>query len=154
MKNRIVHIILMVLLVSTAFAQTEMQTIDSLKQAIASQSGREKVKTMLELSRVFYDVSSDDCISVGEAAIAESKKLKAKSLEAESCYKLGVRYMYHYDLDLSRSELQKALQMIPEDEFKKIDGFPFNKHFLSSSSTLCLLKVVRSMSLHSLIVSL
>ena len=116
MKNRIVHIILMVLLASTAFAQSEMQTIDSLKQAIASQSGREKVETMLELSRAFYDVSFDDCISVGEAAIAESKKLKDKSLEAEAHYKLGVRYMYHYGLDLSRTQLTEALQLMPEDE--------------------------------------
>lgn len=116
MKNHIVHIILMVLFASTAFAQTEMRTIDSLEQAAASQKGREKVKTMLELSKAFYDVSFDDCISVGEAAIAESKKLMDKSLEAEAHYKLGVRYMYRYELDLSRTELQKALQMMPENE--------------------------------------
>ena len=116
MKNHIVHIILMVLFASTAFAQSEMRTIDSLEQAVASQKGREKVETMLELSKAFYDVSFDDCISVGEAAIAESKKLKDKSLEAEAHYKLGVRYMYHYDLDLSRTQLTEALQLMPEDE--------------------------------------
>ena len=116
MKNHIVHIILMVLFASTAFAQSEMRTIDSLEQAVASQKGREKVETKLELSRAFYDVSFDDCISVGEAAIAESKKLKDKSLEAEAHYKLGVRYMYHYDLDLSRNQLTEALQLMPEDE--------------------------------------
>ena len=126
MKNRIVHIILMMLLASTAFAQSEIWIIDSLEQAAASQKGREKVETMLELSRAFYDVSFDDCISVGEAAIAESKELKDKLLEAEAHYKLGVRYMYHYDLDLSRSELQKALQMIPEDEFSEMQMMALN----------------------------
>ena len=126
MKNRIVHIILMMLLASTAFAQSEIWIIDSLEQAAASQKGREKVETMLELSRAFYDVSFDDCISVSEAAIAESKELKDKLLEAEAHYKLGVRYMYHYDLDLSRSELQKALQMIPEDEFSEMQMLALN----------------------------
>ena len=116
MKNRIIHIIIGLLFASTAFAQGEMKVIDSLKNAAASQKGYEKVKTMLELSKAFYDVSFDDCVSVGEAAIAESKKLKDKSTEAEAYYKLGVRYMYHYDLDLSRTQLMKALQLMPEEE--------------------------------------
>lgn len=116
MKNRLIHIVIIVLFASTAFAQGEMKVIDSLKQAAASQKGREKVMAMLELSKAFYDVSFDDCVAIGEAAIADSKRLKDKSLEAEAYYKLGVRYMYHYDLDLSRTQLTKALQLMPEDE--------------------------------------
>lgn len=126
MKNRIVHIILMVLFASTAFAQSEIRTIDSLQQAAASQKGREKVKTMLELSKAFYDVSFDDCISVGEAAVIESKKLKDKQLEAEAHYKLGVRYMYHYDLDLSCTQLKKALQMLPEGDNSEMQMLALN----------------------------
>ena len=66
MKNHIVHIILMVLFASTAFAQSEIRTIDSLQQAAASQKGREKVETMLKLSNVFLDFSPDDCINTCE----------------------------------------------------------------------------------------
>lgn len=126
MKNRLIYIIIMMLFASAAFAQGEMKVIDSLKQAAESQKGREKVKTMLELSKAFYDVSFDDCVSVGEAAIAESKKLKDKSIEAEAYYKLGVRYMYHYDLDLSRTQLMKALQLMPDDESSEMQMMTLN----------------------------
>ena len=109
MKNRIVHIILMVLLVSTAFAQTEMQTIDSLKQAIASQKGREKVETMLELSNVFLDFSPDDCINTCERVIALADEYS--EIKAEAYWNMAVCYNNNDDLDLSRDYYSKAIEL-------------------------------------------
>lgn len=111
MKNHIVHIILMVLFASTAFAQSEMQTIDSLKQAIASQKGREKVETMIELSWVLAGVSFDEGIEVGDQAAKTAFALKYPELEAKSYYRNGYLHLYHNDLDLSKGYLHKSLDL-------------------------------------------
>lgn len=120
MKNRIVHIILMVLLASTAFAQSEMQTIDSLKQAIASQSGREKVETMIDLSWVLADISFDDGVEAGDQAAMTANALRLTDLEAKSYYRNGYLYLYHNDLDLSKEYLHKSMKL-----FRQIDDKVF-----------------------------
>ena len=41
------------------YAQDEMRVIDSLENVMAKQEGKERVETMLELSRAFVDFSFD-----------------------------------------------------------------------------------------------
>ena len=113
--RRLLHILLLAFLSVAGFAQTETQRIDSLQEVIGLQQGKEKVLTMIELSKAFYDVSFDDCIATGEAAISEAKLLNDNGLLVQAYWKLGVRYMYHSDFDLAHEYLSKAKQMSGTD---------------------------------------
>ena len=111
MKNHIVHIILMVLLASTAFAQSEIRTIDSLKQAAASQKGREKAETMLELSRAISNDFFDEGVAIDDEAARIAHDCGATDLEARLYYRNGYLFLYHDDLDLSKEYLHKSLKL-------------------------------------------
>ncbi len=89
-------------------AQEEMRVVDSLGSVLATQEGREKVLTMIELTWEFYDVSFDDCIRWGEKAIKEANALGYKDLEAKSNYVLGIQYAHHADLDLAKDHLTRS----------------------------------------------
>lgn len=95
----------------SSFAQDEMRTIDSLESVMVKQEGREKVETMIELSRAFFDFSFDDCIAWNEKAIRLSKEIGDTEIEADANYSLGIHYGYHSDLDLSQLYLKKALDI-------------------------------------------
>lgn len=84
----------------------ETRIVDSLQAVLATQEGREKVKTMIELTWDFYDVSFDDCIDWGEKAIKEANALGFKDLEAKANYATGIQFAYHGDLDLAKEYLK------------------------------------------------
>ena len=106
--KRLLNILVLLVLAVSAFAQVDTRIVDSLQDAYATQEGRDKVLTMIELTWDFYDVSFDDCIDWGEKAIKEANKLGYKDLEAKANYVLGIQYAYHADLDLARQYLQEA----------------------------------------------
>lgn len=92
----------------SAFAQIDTHIVDSLQEAYAAQEGREKVKTMIELTWDFYDISFDDCINWGEKAIKEANMLGLSDLEAKANYVLGIQYAHHADLDLAKDYLRRS----------------------------------------------
>ena len=100
-------IFVIMLLAATGFAQ-ETRVVDSLQDVVATQDGREKVLTMLELTWEFYDLSFDDCIEWGEMAISEAHKLGCADLEAKANYVLGIQYAHHADLDLAKTYLKAS----------------------------------------------
>ena len=85
--------------------------MDSLLSVLPSQEGREKVETMMELSKAFFDYSFDDCVDWGEKAIEEAHALGLSDLEANAMSALGVHYGDHIDLDLEQEYLRKAFNM-------------------------------------------
>lgn len=109
--RRVFHIAILLWLPLMNFAQEETRVIDSLQSVIERQEGREKVETMIELSRAFFDFSFDDCIDWGEKAISEAKNQGYTDLEANANYVLGSQYGNHADLDLSNVYLKKAYDM-------------------------------------------
>jgi len=106
--KRLINILIFFCLTSTIFAQEETRVVDSLQEVLATQEGREKVLTMMELEWEFYDFSFDDCVSWGEKAIEEAKDLKESDLEAKANYVLGIQYAHHADLDLAKSYLKSS----------------------------------------------
>ena len=109
--KRLLNILLICCLALTALAQEETRVIDSLESVMSNQVGRERIETMLELSKAFFDVSYDDCIAWGEKAIAEAKAQGYVDLEADANHALGEHYGYHIDLDLSSAYLKTAYDM-------------------------------------------
>lgn len=109
--KRLINILILLFLTTFTFAQAETRVIDSLESVMAKQEGREKVETMMELSKAFSDYSFDDCIDWGEKAIKESKSKGYTDLEADANYVLGSQYGNHADIDLSYDYLKKAYDM-------------------------------------------
>lgn len=129
--KRFINILILVLVVSFAFAQDETRTIDSLESVMAKQEGEEKVRTMLQLVEVFYDVSFDDCVNWGERAILLSRELGSKELEAEAVSELGMQYGYHNDLDLAQYYLKQSFILYEQsgDEKKAFDVLWYAAYF-------------------------
>ena len=105
----LLNILILLSLSSSLAAQEETRVIDSLESLMAKQEGREKVGTMMELSKAFFDFSFDDCIDWGEKAVLLSHEIGDAELEADANYALGLHYGYHSDLDLSQSYLKQSL---------------------------------------------
>lgn len=109
--KKLVNILVLVCLSLPIFGQNETRTIDSLESIMAKQEGRERVKTMMELSKAFFDFSFDDCIDWGEKAIEEARSGRWTDLEANATYTLGLHYGYHADLDLAQVCFKKAFDL-------------------------------------------
>lgn len=109
--KRWLAILSFLVLTLAAFAQEEMRVVDSLENVMAQQEGREKVETMIELSKAFFEFSFDDCIDWGERAIEEARALGFVDLEADATYALGEHYGYHLDLDLAQECFRKAYDL-------------------------------------------
>ena len=82
--------------------------VDSLLEVLPSKEGREKVETMMKLSKAFFDYSFDDCIDWGERAITEAERLGYNDLEADATFSLGELYGDHADNDLAQNYLREA----------------------------------------------
>ena len=106
--KRFLSIVLFLLLVLATYGQEEMRVVDSLESAMAQQEGRERVKTMMELSKAFFDFSFDDCVDWGEKAIEEARRLGLTDLEGDATSFLGEFYGEHADNDLAQNYLRKA----------------------------------------------
>ncbi len=106
--RRLINILVFLSLASFVFGQDETRVIDSLESVMANQEGREKVETMMELSKAFFDYSFDECIDWGEKSIVEAHTLGLTDLEADATFALGVMYGDHADNDLAQDYLKKA----------------------------------------------
>ena len=114
--KRVFNILILSFLTTFIFAQDETRVIDSLESVMAKQEGREKVETMMELSKAFFDYSFDECIDWGEKAIQEATQFRDEELIAKSYWKIGMRYLNHYELDLALENYNKALELLKNKE--------------------------------------
>lgn len=114
--KRLINILVFALLASFSFAQEEMQVIDSLQNVIAKQEGVKRVETMAELAQFMFNVSFDDCISIGETAVAEAEKLGDDDLLSWTHWMLGTSFMNHYDFDLALEHFDKAIELLEGKE--------------------------------------
>ena len=110
--KRFFNILIFISLVFTSFAQEEMRLIDSLQNVMAKQEGAKRVETMTELAQFMFNVSYDDCISIGETAVAEAEKLRDDDLLSWTHWKLGISFLNHYDFDLAHEQFEIALRLL------------------------------------------
>ena len=110
--KRLLNILVLLFLSGYTFAQDETRIVDSLESVMANQEGRDKVLTMIELSKAFFDFSFDDCINWGEKAIVEAAKFQDEELLAKAYWKIGIRYLNHYEFDLALDNYDKALELL------------------------------------------
>ena len=114
--KRVLNILVFFVLASFAYAQGETKVIDSLESVMAKQEGRERIETMMELSKEFFDYSFDDCVEWGEKAIKEATRFEDVELVAKAYWRLGIRYLDHYELDLALENFNKALELLKDKD--------------------------------------
>lgn len=113
---RIFLLISLLLFIRFGFAQEETRVVDSLQAVMNHQEGRQRIETMLELSRAFFDFSYDDCIAWGEEAVRSSVQFGDNELIAKAYWKMGLRYLNHYDFDLAENQFLNALKFLEGQE--------------------------------------
>lgn len=106
--KRLLNILVFLALSLAICAQEDTRIVDSLQNVLPSQSGRDKVLTMIELTWEFHDISYDDCLNWGEKAIQEAHSQGLADLEAKANYVLGIQYAHHAEMDLAKEFLQNA----------------------------------------------
>lgn len=110
--KRLINILVFLCLSLMTFAQKETRVVDSLRSVLVGQEGHEKVETMIELSKAIFELSFDDCIDWGEKAIEEAVRLQDEEIIAKAYWKIGLRYLNHYEFDLAHEQFVTALKML------------------------------------------
>ena len=141
--KRLYKILILLFLSSFSFAQEETRVIDSLEGVMAKQEGREKVLTMIELSKAFFDFSFDDCVDWSEKAIQLSQEIGDLELEADAVFSLGIHYGYHADLDLAEVYLKNSFDLYKQSgsETKAFESLWNQAYFellMGNMDTACL----------------
>ena len=141
--KRLLNILILLFLTTFTFAQDETRVIDSLESVVAKQEGREKVLTMIELSKAFFDFSFDDCVDWSEKAIQLSQEIGDVELEADAVFSLGIHYGYHSDLDLSQVYLKNSFDLyqqsgIEAKAFESLWNLAYFELLLGNMDTACL----------------
>ena len=141
--KRVFNILILSFLTTFIFAQDETRVIDSLESVMAKQEGREKVETMIELSKAFFDFSFDDCVDWSEKAIHLSQEAGDVELEADAYFSLGINYGYHSDLDLAQIYLKKSLELYQQSgseakAFESLWNLAYFELILGNMDTACL----------------
>ena len=114
--KRLMLILTLLLGATWCFAQDETRVVDSILNVVATQEGRDRIETMMELSRAFFDMSYDDCLSWGEKAIEEAKRFQDNELIAKAYWKIGMRYLNHFEFDLAHEQFVVALNFLEKFE--------------------------------------
>ena len=110
--KRLLNILIFLVLSLVAAGQQETRMVDSLLRAISSQEGENRVVSMSELSRAFEEISFDDCLFYGEKAIVEAERLNDDELIAWTHWKMGIRLLNHFELDLAHDHFEQAYQLM------------------------------------------
>ena len=110
--KRLLNILIFLGLSLVAAGQQETRMVDSLLRAISSQEGENRVVSMSELSRAFEEISFDDCLFYGGKAIVEAERLNDDELIAWTHWKMGIRLLNHFELDLAHDHFEQAYQLM------------------------------------------
>ena len=140
--KRLFNILILLFLTTFTFAQDETRVIDSLESVMAKQEGREKVLSMIELSKAFFDFSFDDCVDWSEKAIQLSQEIGDVELEADAVFSLGIHYGYHADLDLSQVYLKNSFDLYQQSgseakAFESLWNLAYFELLLGNMDTAC-----------------
>ncbi len=119
-------IILIFLLIST-FSQAENKTglndqmskINSLEKQLNAIKGKEKINTLIKISKLYRNISLDKSLDYANNAVKFAKNLKDKNLEA-LCFKtIGVTYYFMNDYNLTLENYKKAIRLYRQTKNKQ-----------------------------------
>lgn len=101
-------VILFSLCAVTAFADDQMQFIDSLYRQLNEQKGEQRINTLVLLSEAFRQVSLDKSLKTGEEAMSYAEEEGMQSMKGKILKSLGISAYVSGDFDLALAYYQKA----------------------------------------------
>jgi len=101
-----------------AFADFQTN-LDSLNNRYAKVSGQEKLETLLELSRAYWDTEPAKSIEMGGRALATAQSLEYDKEIVKAMYYLGTAYYIDNQYDNSLDYLLKAYRFAKGHNYKK-----------------------------------
>ncbi|MGQ1910673.1 tetratricopeptide repeat-containing sensor histidine kinase [Marinifilum sp. RC60d5] len=100
--------------------KAEFQTsLDSLNKRFGITSGQEKLETLLEMSKVYWNIDPVESIELAKHALGTAQSLESEKEIAKAMYYLGVAYYVDNQLDNSLDYLLKAHRFSQTHNYKK-----------------------------------
>lgn len=100
--------------------KAEYQTsLDSLNKRFGITSGQEKLETLLEMSKVYWNIDPVEGIELAKHALGTAQSLESEKEIAKAMYYLGVAYYVDNQLDNSLDYLLKAHRFSQIHNYKK-----------------------------------
>nr|WP_320117799.1 tetratricopeptide repeat protein [uncultured Marinifilum sp.] len=100
--------------------KAEYQTsLDSLNKRFGITSGQEKLETLLEMSKVYWNIDPVEGIELAKHALGTAQSLESEKEIAKAMYYLGVAYYVDNQLDNSLDYLLKAHRFSQVHNYKK-----------------------------------
>lgn len=120
MKKNTLLLILLFSVSSTLTVFADYQTsLDSLNKRYEKVSGREKLETLLELSKVYWHIEPREGISKGMQALALAQSLEYEKEIGKAMYYLGTAYYIDNQYDNSLDYLLKAYRFARGHNYEK-----------------------------------
>lgn len=113
MKYRLIFSI--ICLLGSISGLSQDQSIDSLRTVLASQTGKDRVKTLIELCWEYRFTNADTARLFGNEALELAKSMKIEELEVEALNNIGVtheaqgNYAQALELELKALELRRKI---------------------------------------------
>ncbi|MFA9371753.1 MAG: ATP-binding protein [Labilibaculum antarcticum] len=101
-----------------AFADFQTN-LDSLNNRYTKVSGQEKLETLLELSRAYWDTEPAKSIEIGGRALATAQSLEYDKEVVKAMYYLGTAYYIDNQYDNSLDYLLKAYRFAKNHDYEK-----------------------------------
>ncbi|RUT78811.1 tetratricopeptide repeat-containing sensor histidine kinase [Ancylomarina longa] len=111
------------LIVSLCFCQSafgEFQNrLDSLNNRYGKVYGREKLETLLEISREYWNIEPNKGVELGSQALALAQNLDYSKQVVKALYYLGTAYYYNNQYDNALDYLLQAHRFASNHDYKK-----------------------------------
>lgn len=113
MRHRLIYSIIWLLTSVSGLAQDK--SIDSLRSILATQAGKDRVKTLIELCWEYRFTNADTARLYGNEALELAKSMKIEELEVEALNNIGVtheaqgNYAQALELELKALELRRKI---------------------------------------------
>lgn len=107
-----------ILVCQPAFADFQ-KNLDSLNNRYTKVSGQEKLETLLELSRAYWDTEPAKSIEMGDRALATAQSLEYDKEIVKAMYYVGTAYYIDNQYDNSLDYLLKAYRFAKNHNYEK-----------------------------------
>jgi len=98
-----------------------IQKADSLREALARNTGTDKILLQLDLALQIHETNENEALELANVALKSATESRNRKLEMRACYVLGMTYFVHNELELSETFYNRAFRIsneIGENGFK------------------------------------
>lgn len=92
------------------------QKADSLRDAMATSIGTDKISLQLDLALQIHEMNEEEALNLAHSALEFAVETENGNLEMRACYVLGRTHFIHHETELSETFYNRALKLSDEIE--------------------------------------